>query len=90
MNIGAEVKSFLDKYYSTSYEDFSSWTDHFHPGSNFRSQALPIIFNSWGNIGDYVRHYFFHPSLKKGFFSETQLNSPLFYKDPLFGIELIN
>lgn len=90
MNIGTEVKNFLDQYYSTSYEDFSSWTDHFQQGSNFRTQALPIIFNSWGNIGDYVRYYFFHPSLKKGFFSETQLNSPLYYKDPLFGIELIN
>jgi hypothetical protein len=90
MNIAAEVKMFLDQYYSTHYEDFSSWTSHMYPESNFRSQALPISFNSWGNIGDYIRHYFFHPSLKSGFFSKQQLNSPLFYKDPVFGIELIN
>jgi hypothetical protein len=90
MNIAEEVKFFLDQYFNVSYEDFSSWTDHIYRGSNFRSQALPIIFNSWGNVGDYVRYFFFHPSLKRGFFSETQLNSPLFYKDPLLGIELIN
>ena len=90
MNIAQEVKKFLDQYFDTSYEDFSSWTDHIKRCSNFRSQALPLIFNSWGNIGDYIRYYFFHPSLKRGFFSETQLNSPLFYKDPILGIELIN
>ncbi|MFA6199863.1 MAG: hypothetical protein WC679_05600 [Bacteroidales bacterium] len=90
MNNAQEVKKFLDQYFETSYEDFSSWTNHIYRGSNFRSQALPIIFNSWGNIGDYVRYFFFHPSLKKGFFSDAQLNSPLFYKEPLFGIELIN
>lgn len=90
MNNAEEVKKFLDQYYDSSYEDFSSWTDHNFRGSNFRSQAFPVVFNSWGNIGDYIRYYFFHPSLKKGFFSKTQLNSPLYYKDPLFGIELIN
>ncbi|RAK20600.1 hypothetical protein B0I03_10719 [Flavobacterium aquaticum] len=90
MNVAKEVKKFLDQYFDTSYEDFSSWTDHIYRGSNFRSQALPMTFNSWGNIGDYVRYYFFHPSLKNGFYSDKQLNSPLFYKDPVFGIELIN
>lgn len=90
MNNAEEVKKFLDQYFDTSYEDFSSWTDHNFRGSNFRSQAFPVVFNSWGNIGDYIRYYFFHPSLKKGFFSSVQLNSPLYYKDPLFGIELIN
>jgi len=90
MNNANEVKKFLDQYYDTSYEDFSSWTNHIYRGSNFRSQALPILFNSWGNIGDYVRYYFFHPSLKGGFFSKGQLNSPLYYKHPIFGIEVIN
>ncbi|WP_336717630.1 hypothetical protein [Chryseobacterium mucoviscidosis] len=90
MNNAEQVKKFLAQYYDISYEDFSSWTDHNFRGSNFRSQALPIVFNSWGNIGDYIRYYFFHPSLRKGFFSQTQLNSPLYYKDPIFGIELIN
>lgn len=90
MHIGAQVKLFLDRYFDTHYEDFSSWTDHMRPDSHFRSQALPITFNSWGNIGDYIRHYFFHPSIKNGFFSAQQLSSPFFYKDPVFGIELIN
>jgi len=82
MHIGAQVKTFLDRYFDTHYEDFSSWTDHMRPGSHFRSQALPITFNSWGNIGDYIRYYFFHPSIKNGFFSPQQLSSPFFYKDP--------
>lgn len=90
MNIGSEVKIFLDRYFNTQYEDFSSWTDHMCLGSHFRSQAFPILFNSWGNIGDYIRYYFFHPSLKNGFFSDEQLNAPFFYKNPAFGIELIN
>ncbi len=90
LKIGSEVKKVLDQYYDTEYEDFSSWTDHTMQGSNFRSQALPIVFNSWGNIGDYVRYYFFHPSLRNGLFSIQQLESPRYYKDPIFGVELIN
>ncbi|RYE45382.1 MAG: hypothetical protein EOP48_22150, partial [Sphingobacteriales bacterium] len=55
MNIATEAKKFLDQYFDVSYEDFSSWTDHIWRGSNFRSQAFPLLFNSWGNIGDYIR-----------------------------------
>ncbi|HWZ04344.1 MAG TPA: hypothetical protein VNX40_12090 [Mucilaginibacter sp.] len=90
MKTAATAKQFLDKYYDTSYEDFSSWTDHMHVASNFRSQAQPIVFNSWGNIGDYIRYFFFHPSQQKGFISEKQLSSPFYYKDPIYGIEMIN
>jgi len=90
LKVSLSVKNFLDKWYDTSYEDFSSWTDHMQLGSNFRMQAMPRIFNSWGDIGDYIRYFFFHPSLTGGFFSEIQLNSPFHYKDPVYGIEMIN
>lgn len=90
MRISESVKKFLDRYYDVSYEDFSSWTDHMHPGSMFRSQASPIAFNAWGNIGEYLRYLFFHPVQKTGFFSKMELDSPFQYKEPIFGLEVVN
>jgi len=89
LKIAEAVRKVLEKWYKVDFEDFSSWTDHMHLGSTFRGQANPLVFNSWGDVGDYLRYLFFHPSLSR-FISEKQLDSPLAYRDPIFGIEIVN
>lgn len=90
MEIYSAAKSFLDLYFSTSLENFSSWTYQSSPGSNFRSQAWPLTFNAWGNLGDFLRKYFYHPALRNGFFSQQELETAHMHRSPMFGIEMIN
>lgn len=84
------AKEFLSEHYNVSYKDPSSWSNHMNAGSEFRTYALPFGFNSWGNIGEFIRANYFHPALpdRKGIES---INMGLFkYKDPAYGIETIN
>ncbi|MBP1222356.1 hypothetical protein [Flavobacterium sp. 1355] len=79
---------FLEEYYNIEIDTASEWTRDF-TDEKFRLERKPILFDSWGLIGDYVRYFYFHPAVRKHYFEKTDDNF-LGHLNPIIGLQIIN
>lgn len=87
-NVMDEAISFLEDYYDIRLHSPSEWSKDLTNDKN-RLERKPILFDSWGMIGDYVRYFYFHPAVRKHYFSKTD-DSYRGHLNPIIGLQIIN
>lgn len=83
-----EACIFLNEYFLVEIESATDWNIDYQYENN-RIQRKPLLFDSWGMIGDYVRFYYFHPAVRKYYFG-TERDNYLGHLHPLIGLQIIN
>lgn len=84
--IAQKAKRLLEKYFTVEWERASNWvmdTMDFQ----FALQRYVLLWNSWGVIGDYVRHFYLHPS---NWFTDVERKAFKSYRNPYAGLLIIN
>jgi len=87
-NVMDEAVSFLEEYYNIWVHSPSEWTKDLSNDKN-RLERKPILFDSWGLIGDYIRFFYFHPAVRKHYFSRSD-DSYRGHLNPVIGLQIIN
>ncbi|WP_205650918.1 hypothetical protein [Ectobacillus funiculus] len=82
------ARKLLEKYFDSTFEIPSTWHNDFND-SNLKIQKLPLLMDSWGTVGDFVRYFYLHPGVKNTYFRQP-INGQLSYKNPVIGIQIIN
>lgn len=83
-----EASVFLKEYFFIEIQSATDWNIDYKFENN-RIQRKPILFDSWGMIGDYVRFYYFHPGVRKHYFG-TERDNFLGHLHPLIGLQIVN
>lgn len=83
-----EAELFLKEYFEIEIDSASEWTLDLHNEIN-RLQRKPLLFDSWGLIGDYVRFFYFHPAVRKHYLDKYYDNY-LGHLNPIIGLQIIN
>lgn len=83
-----EASVYLKEYFNISVESATDWNIDYNYELN-RYQRNPLLFDSWGFVGEYVRFFYFHPAVRKFYFDKNQdnINGHL---NPLIGLQIIN
>lgn len=84
------IRGDLEEVFEVSESETTTYHENMIFHGNFRRQFVPLSFDSWGSIGDYVRYLYRHPAFKKHYFGEHGSVSPLAFKQPYLGLQIIN
>jgi hypothetical protein len=80
----------FDGVFDVEIEDTGTYHDNMQLHSDFRRKYIPISFDSWGAIGDYVRYIIKHPAFLKHYYIEKEGLTPMAYKQPYLGLQIVN
>lgn len=89
--VSERVEVYLSKYFDPKWEGSSTWEADLQFNELNKHQRLPILFDSWGVIGDFVRDFYFSPIAQNSFFSIEELRfNPYGYLHSFTGLQIIN
>lgn len=86
--IADRAKELLDKYFISTWERNTSWEQDLND-EYYQIQRFPVFVESFGIIGEFIRYYYYHPAVRKYFFTNEEMfnSSP---NDPYLALQIIN
>ncbi|MEC4054570.1 hypothetical protein VSP10_17515 [Myroides odoratimimus] len=85
--IAERAKNLLKSNFHVEWDRNSSW-DIDTIDTLYKLQRNPIIFESWGIIGDFVRYFYFHPAVREHFFNTEEIYIGNI-KNPFISLQII-
>lgn len=86
--IAEKAERHLKKYFHVSWERASNWVQDL-ADSQYAMQRYPVVFNSFGIIGDFIRYYYIHPAVQRFWLTELERKS-IGYNYPIIGTQFVN
>ncbi|WDW10703.1 hypothetical protein [Priestia aryabhattai] len=86
--ISEDAKNLLNRDFDPTWETPSTWSLD-SDDTNLKIQKIPLLMDSWGSVGDFVRDFYLHPAVRSNYLRHASQGN-LSYKHPTIGIQIIN
>jgi len=86
--ISEKAKKILDRYFVVEWDRNTSWEQDINDDL-YNIQRFPVIVNSWGVIGEFIRYFYFHPGVIKHLFCEKEIFNRS-CNSPFIALQIIN
>jgi hypothetical protein len=86
--IADKAERYLKNIFDVRWERLSNWVDDL-ADTQYAFQRQPILFNSFGVIGDFIRYFYLHPAVQRHWLLDAEKQSTG-YNSPVVSSQFIN